>query len=185
MCLPSLYFFYCAEAAAVQACAALDALMGVDDMGLLHRTGNSSHRTQSGALGAAAAELRIDLQGHQGLALAGRTLFVHHMGQVFVAEVFQGAADRRRSRFSQAAEGCLGDGGGKLLQKLNVLQGAPSLGDTRLDLQHPLGTLPAGNAFAAGFILGEVHEEPGHLYHTALVVHDHQAAGADHGPHLF
>ena len=68
---------------------------------------------------------------------------------------------------------------------MNVLQGAASLGDICQDLQHPFGTLPTGNAFAAGFILGEVHEEPGHLYHTALVVHDHQAAGADHGSHLF
>ena len=97
MRLPSLYFFYCAEAAAVQACAALDALIGVDDMRLLHRTGNGSHRTQSGTLGTASAELWIDLQGHQGLTLAGRALFVRHMGQVFIAEVFQGAADRRRS----------------------------------------------------------------------------------------
>ena len=43
--------------------------------------------------------------------------------------------DRRRSRLPEAAEGCLGDGGGKLLQKMNVLQGAASLGDICQDLQ--------------------------------------------------
>ena len=41
-----------------------------------------------------------------------------------------------------------------------------------------------GYAFAAGFVLGKIHEEARNLYHTAFIVHDHQTAGADHGAYF-
>ena len=57
--------------------------------------------------------------------------------------------------------------------------------DAGEDLQHPAGALPAGDALAAGLVLGEVHKETGHFHHAGVLIHDHQAAGADHGPPLF
>ena len=52
------------------------------------------------------------------------------------------------------------------------------------NLQHPLRSFAARHAFSAGFILREIHEEPGNLNHTGLVIHDNQSAGSDHGSDL-
>ena len=76
----------------------------------------------------------------------------------------------------------LRDGVRQVLQQVQILQSALVVCDDPVqDLQHPLGALPAGDALAAGLLLGELHEEPGHLHHAGVLVHDHQAAGADHG----
>ncbi len=39
--------------------------------------------------------------------------------------------------------------------------------------------------FTAALILGKIHEESRHLYHTGVAVHDNEAAGTDHSAHLF
>ena len=41
-----------------------------------------------------------------------------------------------------------------------------AVGDPLEDLQHPLGADPAEGALAAGLVLGEVEEEPGHVHHA-------------------
>ena len=112
-------------------------------------------------------------------------VLVHHVGQILVPEILQGALHRFAGALAQAAQGGLGDGGGQILQQVQVLQRALVVDDAGEDLQHAAGALPAGDALAAGLVLGEVHEEPGHLHHAGVLVHDHQSAGADHGPHLF
>ena len=89
-----------------------------------------------------------------------------------------------RRALAQAAQGGISNRIRQLPESIQILHGALTGHDALQDLQHPLGALPAGNALAAAFILSEVHEEPGHLHHAGVLVHDHQAAGADHGPHL-
>ena len=106
---------------------------------------------------------------------------VHHVGQILVAEIFQGALDGLAGALAQAAQGGGADGVRQLLQQVQVLQRALVGDDAVQNLQHPLRALPAGNALAAGLLLGEFHEEPGGLHHAGVLVHDHQAAGADHG----
>ena len=87
--------------------------------------------------------------------------------------------------FSQSAEGRLRNRRGQILQKLDMFHGSPAFDDIRQKLQHPLGALAAGNALSAGFVLREVHKESGYFHHAALVVHDHQSAGADHRAYFF
>ena len=107
------------------------------------------------------------------------------MGQILVPEIFQGALDGLAGGLAQTAQSGLADGGGQLLQEVQVLQRTLVVDDAGENLQHPAGALPAGDALAAGLILGEVHEEPGYLHHAGVLIHDHQTAGADHGPQLF
>ena len=66
-----------------------------------------------------------------------------------------------------------------------MFHGSPAFDDIRQKFQHPLGALAAGNALSAGFVLREVHKESGYFHHAALVVHDHQSAGADHRAYFF
>ena len=103
------------------------------------------------------------------------------MGQIFIPEILQRALDGLAGALSQAAQGCLADGVRQLLQQVQILQCALVVDDPVQDLQHPLGALPAGDALAAGLLLCKLHEEPGRLHHAGVLVHDHQAAGADHG----
>jgi hypothetical protein len=44
------------------------------------------------------------------------------------------------------------------------------------DLEHSHGAFAAGRALAARFILNEIHEEPGHIHHACLIVHDDHPA---------
>src|ERR1700722_7274237 len=46
---------------------------------------------------------------------------------------------------------------------------------------HPGGAFAAGNAPAAGFVGVEMHDPPGHVDHAGVFVHDHYAAGTEHG----
>ena len=56
------------------------------------------------------------------------------------------------------------------------------LGDALQDLVHAARALPAGDALAAGLLGGESQEVLGHVHHAGVLVHDHQAPGAHHGP---
>ena len=38
-----------------------------------------------------------------------------------------------------------------------------------------------GVHFAAAFILGEFHEEPGNIHHAGIFIHDDQTTGSHHG----
>ena len=98
------------------------------------------------------------------------------MGFVFLAESLNCADDGGGGGFAQPAEGCSGDGIRKLQQQLDI-PFPPFSGDDALqNFQHALGAFPAGDALAAGFVLGEVHEKPGDFHHAGMLVHDDQAA---------
>ena len=152
----------------------MDTLGGVDDVGHADLAGNGVHGTVPGALAAALAQLGDDLQMALA-AIADGTVVVHHMGQILVPEVAQGALHRLAGALAQAAQSRLGNGVGQILQQLQVLHGALVADDAVQDLQHALGALPAGDAFAAALVLVEAHEEAGSLHHAGVLVHDHQA----------
>ena len=54
-------------------------------------------------------------------------------------------------------------------------------GHAAQDVVHLDGARAAGNAFAAGFLHAELHEEAGDVHHARGFVHDDQAAGAHDG----
>ena len=104
------------------------------------------------------------------------------VGLVFAAEIFKGGQDRIGRCLSQAAHGCLLNGSGQLLQKLQVLRLPLSLGDTLQYFQHSSGAVAAGKAFTAGFIADKVHEIPRCIHHTGILIHDNESAGTHDCP---
>ena len=68
------------------------------------------HRTLSGACRAAFAQERINVEPLKLLALACRAPSFTDMGNILIPEIPDGADHRVRSRFSKAAEGCIGYG---------------------------------------------------------------------------
>ena len=109
---------------------------------------------------------------------------IHHMAQIILPEVPQGGHHRLAGRLPQAAQGRVRDGIAKRLQQIQIGQTPLVIDDALQRLQHTLCALPAGGALAAALVLGKVHKEPCHLHHAGVLVHDHQAAGADNGPQL-
>ena len=101
---------------------------------------------------------------------------------VFLAEITQGAQNGVRGRLAQPAEGGILDDGGHLLEQLDIALLALALGDVCQNFEHPFGSLAAGGAFPAGFVLAEVHEEAGHVDGAGVLVHDDQTAGTHDCP---
>ena len=144
-----------------------------------------ARRAAACALGAAFADLSgsIAIDSSALAQLPAGQRFSTICASIFVAEVF----DRRLTTgngcgFSETAQCGLGDtvSASSSKQVDDRLRRAVAVNDALEDLKHTLGAFTAGGAFAAGFVLGEVHEEPCNLDHAGLVVHDDQAAGADH-----
>ena len=107
------------------------------------------------------------------------------MREILVAEVFQGARHRGGGGFPETAERGVGNHPGQVLQHIEVLKGALSRDDPFENFKHPAGSLAAGHALAAGFVLCEVHKEPRHLDHAGVLVHNDEAARSDHRADLF
>ncbi len=62
------------------------------------------------------------------------------------------------------------------LQRFDIARLALASADILQDLQQAAGANPAGGAFAAAFILGEFHEETGHIDHAGFIIHHDHAA---------
>ena len=71
--------------------AALDAFFRIDDVGHPDLAGDGLHRALPHTLAAALAQLRIDVELLLP-AVAVRAVLLHHMGQIFVPKIFQGAS---------------------------------------------------------------------------------------------
>ena len=102
------------------------------------------------------------------------------MAQIVLAEVAQRALYGLARALAEAAQRRFRNGLGELLQKVKVLKASFVCDDAVQNLQHALCTLTAGNAFAAGFVLSEVHEEARDFYHACGIVHYDETAGAYH-----
>ena len=123
--------------------------------------------------------------GAQGLADMGGAFFLCNMLLVLLVEPLEGADDGKGSALAQTAQRVLADELGDLLQLVQVLHGTLAGHDALQNLQHSFGADAAGGALAAALPLGKAHEEAGHLHHTGVLVHDHQAAGAHDGVVFF
>ena len=106
------------------------------------------------------------------------------MLHIFIPEGGQGGQHRQRRGLAQTAKSHGLDHLCQFFQGIQVFQLTLTVYDPLQNLQHPLGTLPAGSALAAGFPLGEAHEEPGHFHYTGILAHDHHAAGTHNGIEL-
>ena len=101
----------------------MDALFIIDDIRRAGVTGNGLHGAVAGALAAALAQIRLDFQTTLAAVTHGAVV-VYHMVQVFLPEVAQGAEHRLAGALTQAAQGGGGDGVGKALQQVKILDGA-------------------------------------------------------------
>ena len=66
-----------------------------------------------------------------------------------------------------------------------MLHRTPSFRDICEKFKHSLRSLTARNTFSARLILRKVHKEARNLYHAALIIHNNQATGSDHGSYFF
>ena len=101
-----------------------------------------------------------------------------------MAEVAQGAEHRVGGRLAQAAEAGVLD---HIAERLELMQVGPCPDALTDPLQEPVEldrAGAAGDALAAGFVHAEFHEEPGHVDHARVLVHDDHAAGAHDRPDL-
>ena len=64
---------------------------------------------------------------------------------------------------------------------LDVFRFTVPLADVFQNLELTSGSLPARRALAAGLVLHEVHEKPGHVDHAGVFVHHDGAAGSHNG----
>jgi hypothetical protein len=115
---------------------------------------------------------------------AGRTFFIHHMGNIFIPEITQGGKHRIGRSLSQATQGIFLDVISQFLQLIQVFQRSLALGDLIQDLIHTSCSDTAGRTFSAGFIHSELQEKLGDIHHTVVFIHDDQSAGAHHGADL-
>ena len=161
--------------------SALDTLVGINGVGLLDHAGDGVDGAVPGALGAALAERGIDDVPAQSGTLLGTAPLIHNVLDVLVPEGGQSGQNRQRGGLAQTAQCHALDHLRQFFQRIDVLQLALTVDDPLQNLQHPLGAFPAGGALAAGFPLGEAHEEPGDFHHAGVLPHDHHAAGADDG----
>ena len=167
----------CAELAGGLAGAALDALLGVDDVRLLELARDRPDRALAGAERAALALVGINRVGDELRALAGAALLVVDVLHVFVHEVLERGLDRVRGRLAETAERGLAHGVGDVLHLDDVVLSAAAFGDLVEIVEEFASADAAGSALSAALIDGEVEVELGDVDHAVRLVHDDQAAG--------
>src|SRR4029077_7328305 len=70
---------------------------------------------------------------------------------------------------------------GKLADEIDIFRTPEASMEAIEHLAQPGGALTAGNAPTAGFVRVEMHDAARHVHHAGVFVHDHHAAGAEHG----
>ena len=104
-------------------------------MRLANGAADAAGRAAARAQRAAPALRRVDLIGHQLLAVAGRAALLIDVRFVFVAEILEGGKHRVRRGLSQTAQRRRLDGLGQLFQLLNVAVLAAAINDAFEDFQ--------------------------------------------------
>ncbi len=133
------------------------------------------HRRRTGALTG-----RPDKTGADpGLAVAPQDMVL-----ILPAEVTDRRQHRIGSRLSQSAEGGIFYNISQVHKGIDITFPALAPGNPFQDLQHPLCSHPAGDAFAAGLLLNKFQEKPCHIHHAALIIHYNQTAGTHYGSQL-
>ena len=167
----------CAELAGGLTGAALDALLGVDDVRLLELARDRSDRTLACAERAALALVGVDRVGDEFRALAGAALLVLDVLHVFIHEVLERGLDRVRGRLAETAERSLAHRVGDVLHLDDVVLSAATFGDLVEIVEELASADAAGSALTAALIDREVEVELGDVNHAVRLVHDDQAAG--------
>src|SRR6266851_2192660 len=102
----------------------------------------------------------------------------------FVAPLLHDADGGQRrgvaERAKRAAQHIFGD----VADEVDIF-GTPEAGVEAIEhLAQPGGAFAAGDAPAAGLVRVEMHDAAGHVHHAGVFVHNHHAAGAEHGAGL-
>ena len=168
----------CAELAGSLAGAALDALLGVDDVRLLEFARDRSNRTLAGAERAPLALVGVDRVGDELRALAGAALLVPDVLHVFVHEVLERGLDRVGGRLAETAKRGLAHRIGDVLHLDDVVLRAAAFGDLVEIVEELASADAAGSALSATLIDGEVEIELRDVNHAVRLVHDDETAGA-------
>src|SRR3990172_7334489 len=93
---------------------------------------------------------------------------------VFIPEILQRAQDRVRGCLAQTTKRSSLDIIREVLKQLHVSFPAFARGYPFEYFKQPLCTYPAGHAFAAGFVLGELEKELRYVDHAVVFVeYDH------------
>src|SRR6266849_3196283 len=99
----------------------------------------------------------------------------------FVAPLLYDADGGQRGSVTERAEGAAQHVFGELADEVDIF-GAPEAGMEAIEhLAQPTGAFAAGDAPAAGLVRVEMHDAPRHVHHAGVFVHDHHAAGPEHG----
>ena len=114
----------------------------------------------------------------------GTALLVTDMLLILLTETLHGTENRKGCTLAKTAKSHTLNHGCKLFQLIKIGHFTSALYDFLQNLQHSLGALTARNALAAALPLGKAHEETGNLYHTGILVHNNQSAGAHNGIQL-
>ena len=176
----SITLFDRLELARLEAGPALDADILNDLVRFFLLADDSPRRTDARAGSTALAELLKDAVGQEILADSRRTPLLVNVRLVLFPVVLDRGQHRIGSGLSQTAE----RGGlyvaAQALEQIDVSFPALAFGDPGQDLEQPLRADPAGNAFAAGFRLGELQEVFRDVHHAVgLIEHDHAARAHD------
>jgi len=92
------------------------------------------------------------------------------VGFVLVPEVLQCRQHRVGGGAAQGAEGRCLDLLAEILQSVEIFRFPVARCDPVQDIEHLLGPFTAGNAFPAGFPLGELKEELRRVHHAVRFV---------------
>src|SRR6266852_6201113 len=98
-----------------------------------------------------------------------------------VAPLLHDADGGQRGGIAERAERATKHILGEVADKVDIF-GSPEAGMEAIEhLAQPGGPFAAGNTPAAGLVRVEMHDAPRHVHHAGVFVHDHHAAGPEHG----
>src|ERR1035437_8536139 len=114
-------------------------------------------------------------------AMSRRAAPLAYVRFVLLWEVFQRAQHRVGRGLPQAAQAGFPEQFTEGFEHFEIVRAGLPRSDAAQDVVHLDRARAAGNAFAAGFLHAELHEEAGHVHHARGFVHDDQAAGTHDG----
>ncbi len=132
------------------------------------------------ALSAADALFLVDNERKEMLTYAGRTLLVLNVCDIFVAEISEGRKHRVGRGLTESAERRALDECRQLLETIDVLHLAFTVGDLVENFEKSSRADTAGSALSAGFIDREFEEELRDIDHAGVLVHYDESARAHH-----
>ena len=141
---------------------------------------DSVNRAVLSALATADTLVRIDGEGKKILTYTCGTLLVNNVCDVLLAEELEGSKHGVGSSLTETAERVLLDVVAEVLELIDILESALTVGDLLKDLEKTSCTYTAGSALTAGLINSELKEELSHINHTGVLIHYDKTARTHH-----